>query len=112
MFKIVCMVEDKKLGLALHALAGLVVNMEAPLPVANATVKGGVVKQISVGTSFKARLIEDLAKAKGGTVDVQAMKARFKALGGNPNSVNGTLLKELLETKILKRRSRGVYFVL
>ena len=112
MFRIVCMVEDKKLGLALHALAGLVVNMEPPVPVANATVKGGVVKQVSVGTSFKARFIEGLAAAKGGTVDMATLKARFKALGGNPNTVNGTLMNELIDAKILRRRSRGVYFVL
>ena len=33
MFKISCLVEDKKLHMALHALDGLVVEMEPPLPV-------------------------------------------------------------------------------
>lgn len=117
MFRIVCFVEDKALPKVLHAVAGLVVNMEPPQPVQNAVIeKVGKVKQIkqeSNATSIKGRLIEWLDGIKGSRITSTDVKNKYTELGGNPNGVNGQLTMDLVKKhKVLKRISRGQFAVI
>ena len=111
MFKIVCLVEDKHLPKVLHAMAGLVVNMEPPQPVINAVVNKGQIVQATTATSFKGQLIEELKKKSGSLISTKAMKDFFISIGANPNSINSTLTNQLIEEKVLKRKDRGLFVI-
>lgn len=110
MFRIVCMVEDKNLHKVLHAVAGLVANMEPPQPVTNALVVKGKVREVSQATSKQELFIEQLAKHHGETVTTTNMREMMIATGGHPSSINN-LLSKLVEEKALKRKSKGIYMV-
>lgn len=121
MFRIVCYVEDKHLPKVLHALAGLVLNMDPPQPVTNAVVikpskaNGALpaIKEASpTGTSFKGQLIDHLATKKGSRLTSQDLRDQFTSAGGNPNSVNGVLINQLIEEKVIKRVGRGLFVAL
>lgn len=112
MFRIVCLVEDKNLHKVLHAVAGLVVNMEPPTPVVNAVIKNGKAVQASTASSKKDMLIEQLKPLRGKQVTTGEMKKMFVALGGGESSVNSTLTGHLMDEKVLKRKERGVFLVL
>lgn len=105
-------VDDKHLPKVLTAMAGLVISMDVPRPVINAVVKNGKVAQASSTASFKGRLIEYLGTIKGTTITTTELKAKFAELGANPNSLNGALTSQLLDEKVLKRKSKGVFFTL
>lgn len=112
MFRVVFMVEDRNLHKVLHALTGLVVNMEPPQPVTNAVVKNGKVKEASSGGTRKERFFEAVkANQKGSELTTDDLRAAMVAAGGMATSLNG-IMAELFKRKIIKRKSMGHYTVL
>lgn len=113
MFRIVCFVEDKHLPKILHAMSGLVLNMEPPQPVVNAVVKKGKVETSSMGDSVLARIKNLISSklAKGDEFTSDTLKLMVKDAGGNVAST-GTYRSRLVEDKTIKLKERGVYTVL
>ena len=108
MFKLTCYVDDKKLGPALHALTGLVLNMEAPMPVANAVAKNGKVEQ--TGSQFIWERVASKLNEKSGRL-ISSAEIREIALAEGSSTIIGTLVGKLTEEGILKRKSRGLYSI-
>ena len=106
-------IDDKKLAPVLTALAGLVISMEPPRPVVNATVTSNkVVKQISTnGGTMIGRVADAMTMHKGQRITTDQLKEIIKVAGGNPSSLSGTKLW-LTKNKQLKGISRGQYQVL
>ena len=124
MFRIVCFIEDKNLAKVLHAMSGLVLNMEPPQPVINATISKSVkqtppwkqmdvpeIKQTSVATSIKGRLAEYLDTIKGARVSIADLRTKWVEFGGLPTSLNGSLMTELAKEGHVKRVARGQYLI-
>lgn len=111
MFRVVFMVEDRNLHKVLHALTGLVVNMEPPQPVTNAVVKNGKVKEVSSGATKKERFFEGVQALKGSAITTDDLKKVMASVGGAPTSING-IMAQLFKRKIIKRKSMGHYTVL
>lgn len=109
MFRIVFLVEDKNLAKVLHATTGLVLNMEAPQPVVNASVIKTEVKQKSTASSIKGRFTEYLSSIKGARVTTTELREKWVELGGMPSSLNGTLLSQLKEEGHVIGIARGQY---
>ncbi len=106
-------IDDKKLAPVLTALAGLVVSMEPPRPMVNATMTSNkVVKQISPnGGTISGRVGDQMALHKGQRVNSDQLKEMIKVAGGNPNSI-GSMRNWLVDHKMIKSISRGQYQVL
>lgn len=105
-------IEDKNLSKVLIALAGLVVNMDAPQPVVNAVVKKGKLEQETSGSSLKDRVIEKLRmKRKGQVISSTDLTNIIAEVGGTPASKN-YIQKLLFEEKFMKSKERGSYVIL
>ncbi len=117
MFRITFIVEDKNLPKVLHAITGLVLNMEPPQPVTNAVVvkpakAPAKVEQASTATSIKGRLVEYLGTIKGSRISTVEMRDKWVEYGGAPGSLNGSLLIQLKEENRIRSISRGFYTAL
>ena len=110
MFKIECLVEDKKLPKAAWALDGLVMDLKI-LPVRGAKVvkeKGSTtVRQVGAGTNqgrFEQAVRDDERKE----FTTKELKELVTRTGGNINSAS-TLIYVLTQRKILKTAGKGHY---
>jgi len=112
MFRIACIVDDKNLPKVLHALSGLVLNMEPPQPVVNAEVKGGKVKQASSGIATWERIWDMVHKLPNGSIYTSAnLKADIIKAGGVENSFS-YFSKVLRDNGLIKAtKNRGEYVV-
>lgn len=108
MFRIVCFVEDKKLAQAMHALAGIVTEMEVPTPVVNATTVKGKITATSGGTAIE-RLTVAIHGSDATTISSKDINSMFKKIGAVPSS---KIVSELVKGKVLKREHRGTYRIL
>lgn len=113
MFRIVFFVEDKNLPKVLHAVQGMVLNMEPPQPVVNATVKEGKVQAASSGTATWERLWDEVIKCPTGPLITSAdLKRLITKVGGQVGSFS-YFLKVLKDNNVLKStKKRGEYVVL
>lgn len=113
MFRLVCYVEDSNLPKVLHAVAGMVLNMEPPQPVANAIVKHGKVQEAPAGTksiSYKQDLVNAIRELDKETVTIKKMAEIWTGFGGEKKSVNFALMKSLIDKRVLEKTPhRGVY---
>lgn len=113
MFRIVFFVEDKNLPKVLHAVQGLVLNMEPPQPVVNAKVEKGKVKALSEGGSSMASRVATQVRAagKGTAVNSEWLKSAIVKAGGQATSFS-YLLKILKDQKIVKAtKVKGEYVI-
>lgn len=112
MFRMVFIVEDKNLSKVLHALQGLVLNMEPPQPVVNAAVQKGKVVQASSGVKTWERLWDEVKKLPAGHVlTSEAFKAEIVKVGGQVTS-NNYFSKVLRDNGVLKiGKARGELIV-
>lgn len=112
MFRIVCFVNDNKLGDALAALAGKAHSMEVPQHITNVIpAKGGKLKQEHAGGSLAEKLKSAVLKMDKGTATTTTkLKALITKLGGSSTGA-GSYIKGLIEDKVLSRTGRGEYTV-
>lgn len=109
MFRIVCMVEDRKLSKYLVATKGLIHSMELPQPVVNAVMgKGGSLAAASGGT-VQERAAAHLIKIKaqdGATFSSGAVDELMRMIGA---TVNASSRKSLVKAGVMKNVSKGFY---
>lgn len=112
MFRIVFFVEDNKLSKVLHAVQGMVLNMEPPQPVVNAVVEKGTVKAETKATSIKELFLEHIERLPKDTVIATGnIKQVLEQLGGSASSYNH-FVSFAKKAKLLKARSRGHFIKL
>lgn len=118
MFRLVCFVEDKELPKVLHAIAGLVSNMEPPQPVADQDThkvakpratpsSNGVIGEISL----KQGLINTISSYGAPFITTQDMRNWWVENGGKPTSMNSNLIQALVRRGLLTQSERGVYTI-
>lgn len=110
MFRLACVVEDKNLPKVLHALSGLVLNMEVPVPLGNATVTRGKVVQAHPSTSFKGRVASKLAAHPTNEISKAEIEAIIKEVGGNIAGYP-SLIQQLRTDKHIKLKRRGLWLI-
>jgi len=107
MFRVTFFVEDNKLSKVLHAVQGMVLNMEPPQPVVNATVEKGVVKAETNASSYKDMFLKYVEKLPKDTVFTSKnIKQHLTQLGASASAYNH-YVKAMKEAKLAKPRSRG-----
>jgi hypothetical protein len=104
-------VKDKDLHKVLTALSGLAINLAAPQPVVNVTIKKGEMKQASSSTTISGRILEAVQKLKGQPLASLQLLELIAANGGSRASLN-SVTKFLIVNKAIKRKSRGNFIVL
>ena len=110
LFRITFMVEDKNLPKVLHALTGLVLNMEPPVPVGNAKVAKGKIIQAHPAGSIKERMVQRLGAFPDPHITTEQIKALIKEVGGNAVSY-AYVVAQLKEMKQLKLKKRGLWLI-
>lgn len=116
MFRLVCFVEDKDLPKVLHAVAGLVTNMEPPQPVADQPAKAPKARAATLDgdvgdISLKQGLINALAAFDAPTITLKEMKNWWIEKGGKPTSMNFNLVQSFVKKGLITRLERGVYTI-
>ncbi len=111
MFRIACLVEDKNLPKVLHALNGLVLNMEPPVPVANATVKAGKVVAVSSASSKHELVANALARHPNQLITSAEIKEIIRQIGGEGTAYNYYVLL-MIQQKLLKLKDRGTFQII
>lgn len=112
MFRVTFFVEDNKLSKVLHAVQGLVLNMEPPQPVVNATIEKGTVKAASSASSYKDMFLDYVGKLPTGTVFTSGnIKQQLTQLGASSSAYNH-YVKAMKTAKLAKPRSRGHFIKL
>lgn len=109
MFRISCMVDDKRLPDTLRALAALGAYDVEPVPVVNAKPKGTTVAQENDGNladRFHANLVKN--GLKGFTT--AGLKQWLTGHGLNASSAT-YIIQQLVKLKLVKSTSRGNYEV-
>lgn len=101
-------VEDKNLPKVLTALAGLALNMKAPVPVTNAVVQNGKVRQANhEATTIKDQFLDAVGKMPQGTIFTSSnIKQMIGGFGGSTSAYNH-YVKAMKDAKLAKPRSRG-----
>ena len=110
MFQLTMLVEDKKLAKAMKSLDGLVYDLKV-LPVKNAQVKNGNVKQKhpAAGATDTVRALVKAAKDAGKFVITRAdLCSEVAKAGYHPNSAS-IGIKLLIEKGALLKHQRGIY---
>jgi hypothetical protein len=105
MFRIECFVEDKKLGDALRSLMGVAIGTPKAIPVINAEVKQGAIKQQTNG-SMVGMFANYLQQTKIQTIKPTEAKAWLKKHGLSPGSSN-YLLRQACDQKLLRQHAKG-----
>lgn len=114
MFKIDFIVEDKHLAKVLYALAGFHVLNLSSVPVLNAKVDGGKVKQDGPAGSVKELVFSEFSKEfeKGTIIKPADLKTVVEKCGASSSSTS-YFTSALMEQGLLKRMSkRGTYKVI
>jgi len=105
-FRIEFFCDDKKLHLALRALAGLAVGQPAVLPVVNVKkTKGGGLAQQTNGRLVEI-FTEHLRKTKPATIKAADVQS-FLADAGLSNKNYGYLLRQLQAARLIKKTGKG-----
>jgi hypothetical protein len=111
MFKVTFMVDDRKLGNSLRALAGLAAEQPQAQPVVNATVKNGKVRQTTEGTNLPEMIMQHITKNNLQKISSKEAKVIVTELGYSPTSYAGALAELYGKRKLLKRLGPGIYGV-
>jgi hypothetical protein len=103
MFRIEVFVQDDKLAAVLHALSGMVMNLDVQ-PVANAVVQNGKVQAETGGTLVE--LFGPYLNDHPEPVTVDYVRSFLVSAGRSPTSYQH-LLKEALKAKLITKRGKG-----
>ena len=107
-------VEDKNLPKVLRALAGLVVNLQAPRPVVNAEVIQGKVKQIRTieGSPLVMLVAQKIRESNLTEITSTTIRNFIAEVGGQTGSYS-YFIGMLHKMKVLKKsKVRGTYLVI
>jgi hypothetical protein len=106
------MVEDKNLAKVMHALAGLILNMEGPQPVSNAKLTKGKVTAVSDASTLFGKAADALRSSSSEMVTTKELKIMLIDHGGSETSLP-YLLKKLQEIRVLKHtKVKGTYGII
>lgn len=110
MFHIDCFCEDKHVGAVLRSLASVGAYNVKALPATDAAVKGGKVSSTRVEGLGKSASV--VANALNGHTEISTLdiKAVLRRAGLSENNY-GNVRNELIEKKVLKAKSRGLFEV-
>jgi hypothetical protein len=105
MFRIVAYCEDRKLGDAMRALAGVCITVETPVPVVNAESKGGKISAQSNG-NLVHMFIDHLHKAKLPTITPAEAQA-WLLQNGKSKLSSSYVLKNAVSRGVLAPKGKG-----
>jgi len=106
MFKVECIVEDKKLAEVLRVLASVKAADVRSVPVVNAVMSGGKLQAKTLSGSNPSIVWEEIKKLKDVSADqIHEVMRSNGIVAGNFN----TVVKKLIDKKLLKRTGRGKF---
>lgn len=113
MFRLICNVDDKKLGEVIIALRAKGITAIDFAPMTNARmIRGKVVEKVEGATSridlFIPALVEQKLLSADKKFTAEAASEVVQSLGGSKNSYN-EIINRLIKAKSVKRISRGVF---